>query len=1025
MLFKAGLSGIKVFRASLKKTLVLAFMLIALIPMVSVAIVFYQTAQTDMERQAFGQLTSVNAIKKQAIQDYFQQIADQITSQSDNLMLKSAFNDFSMGFYMGSIQLAMSGADGSELREGVQTYYESHFADEYLRQNEQAYEDPRALTNELDSDAIAMQHEYIVANPNELGDKHLMISRDNGTDYDEAHAKYHPWLASFQEKFGFYDIYLVDADGNVIYSVFKQLEFGTSLQTGPFKQSNLAEAFREAIALDDTNDIAFQDFTRYLPSYDAPASFMASPIIDNGRAIGVLAFQMPIGQINKLMGQREGMGETGESYLVGADGLMRSDSYLDSEYHSVVSSIRFPDTGAMRTAASVEALAGNSGTQIQESYLGNSVLSSYAPLDLFGVRWGIISELDEDEALAAVNHLKTIASVVFVVVGLVVALLALLLANSLANPIIRITKSIQEIAEGSLDVELNLSRRDEIGQLASAMADMQRKLKLLIDGSIRPIVKKATQGNLQDRLHLQNAKGFYSELVDSMNSLLDVNENFLTDTADVIGAMSRGELDKRSEQQFVGKFQNVQQDIELTRQTLQKIISQDVQSIVHAASHGDLSQRIDLDGKDGCYRELAESINQLVELNDHVIEDVSKVTSALSAGQLNTRIDRIYQGRFAQLVSDVTSMQANLKTMIEQDLQSIVRAAADGDLKKRIALSDKQGFYLDLSYAVNELVATCDQVFTDSSEVMAALSQGDLNKKITRDFKGSFEALKTDINRTVDKLTQVVGDIQGSASAVRTGSSEISKGNLVLSSRTEEQAASLEQTSASMRELSETVSETAQNSEIANQLSSESSRVADRGGKVLTDAVTAMDAILQSSESIATIVNVIDEIAFQTNLLALNASVEAARAGEQGKGFAVVAEEVRVLASRSAESAREIKQQIEDSRNRVHEGSELVNESGRVLNEIIRSVSKVSKIVSDISVTCEQQSKGLTEISRAVSQMDGVTQQNAALVEENAAASESLSEQAEQLNSLVGYFCVDQRKVDIRHGNPRHLRVAN
>ncbi len=1012
------------FKASLKKTLVVAFSLIALIPMVTVAIVFYRTAQNDIERQAFDQLTAVNSIKQQAVQDYFQQIADQVVTQSDSLMIKSAFNDFSMGFYMASIQLAMSGADSRELRAGVESYYETQFASEYLAQNQLAYDNPLQLANGLDNDGIAMQHEYIVANENELANKHLLLSRENGTDYDEAHAKYHPWLAEFQGKFAYNDIYLIDADGNVVYSVFKGLDFGTSLVNGPYSDSNLASVFAAAIALPDSEAFVFEDFRQYLPSFDAPASFIASPIFENGRAVGVLAFQMPIGRINELMGQRNGMGETGESYLVGPDMLMRSDSFRDPNARSVVNSIRHPEAGLVDTVASSAALSGQTGTQLLMNYLGDAVLSSYAPVDLFGSHWAIISELDEDEALAAVTHLQNIAVMLIAAVGIIVAGLAFLIATSLANPVIRITRAVKQIAEGSLDVDLALNRKDEIGELGMAMLEMQGKLKLLIDDGIRPIVARASRGELQDRLHLDDASGFYSDLVNSINALLTVNENFLNDTADVVAAMAEGDLTRKSEQQFSGRFAQVQQDMESMRETLHRIVNVDVHEIVSSARRGDLGQRIDRAGKQGCFLELAENINALVEINDNIIADVISVTSALSEGRLDSRIGRRYEGRFALLVNNVATMQQQLVDVIDRDVHRLVVAAAQGDLSQRISLDGKQGFYSDLSRSINELVTTCDQIIGESSEVMSAVAQGDLTRKIENDYQGTFDTLKRDINNTVFKLTEIVRDIQGNASAVKVGASEISRGSVELSSRTEEQAASLEETSTSMQELTSSVRGTAANSEMARKLSTESSHVAGRGGQVLQDAVGAMDAILYSSESIANFVNVIDEIAFQTNLLALNASVEAARAGEQGRGFAVVAEEVRVLASRSAESAREIKLQIEDSRQKVSEGSELVNESGRVLSEIITSVDKVNQIINEISVTCDQQSRGLDEISNAVLQMDSTTQQNAALVEENAAASESLSEQARQLDELVTYFRIEQH-LDIHHqsGKPQ-LRLA-
>lgn len=1013
------------FRPSLRKTLVITYSLIALIPMVTVSALFYRSASTDIQQQAFDQLTSVNSIKKRAIQDYFQQIRDQVTTQSSSLMMQAALSDLSEGFAAAEQQLQSAGTDTTAFSQDIESYYRDVFVPEFESQNDKAFSNLRLLTDGLDNSAIALQHEYIVSNSNGLGSKHTLDAAGNGTDYDNAHAIYHPWLKAFLDKFGYYDIFLIDREGRIVYTVYKELDFATSLVTGPYKNSNLAAVFDRAVNASTPDAVVFEDFQQYLPSYNAPASFIASPIVNDGEVAGVLVFQMPIDRINALMGQREGMGESGESYLVGPDNLMRSDSYLDPENHSVINSIRFPEHGSIQTEATQLALAGESGTRIIEDYNGNPVLSSFAPLYVFGSDWSIVSEIDETEALAAVNELRSMAMLLTTAVAIAVAVLAFLLANSMARPMIRIANAVRKIAEGSLDVDIQVRRKDEIGQLGEAMQQMQKKLKLLIDDSIRPIVAKASVGQLEDRLHMDNASGFYNDLIVSMNSLLDVNETFLNDTAKVVGAMSEGNLSERSESRFQGRFAQVQQDIESMRKTLETIITIDVQGIVSAASAGDLSTRIDMDGKQGCFDELARGINALVDINDNIIHDVSAVTSALSEGRLDTSIERRYQGQFGELVDNVTTMQQRLQAVIEQDIQRIVQAAVEGDLSKRIDLAGKEGFYHSLSSSVNNLVGTCDEIISESSEVMAAMADGDLTKQITKSYNGTFDQLKNDINRTIVKLTDIVKQIQHSASAVKTGASEISKGSIDLSSRTEEQAASLEETSASMEELTATVRETAANSEMATKLALESNSVASKGGDVVNDAVTAMEAILKSSETIANFVNVIDEIAFQTNLLALNASVEAARAGEQGKGFAVVAEEVRVLASRSANSAKEIKQQVEDSRLRVNEGSDLVNESGRVLSEIIVSIDKVNQIVREISIACDEQSKGLDEINGAVTQMDDATQQNAALVEESAAASESLSNQAEQLDQLVSYFRVSNTGGKQGSTGKPQLRLAN
>jgi methyl-accepting chemotaxis protein len=295
-------------------------------------------------------------------------------------------------------------------------------------------------------------------------------------------------------------------------------------------------------------------------------------------------------------------------------------------------------------------------------------------------------------------------------------------------------------------------------------------------------------------------------------------------------------------------------------------------------------------------------------------------------------------------------------------------------------------------------------VIDDVTKMLAAMAAGNMTDRISGQYRGKFEELKSYSNDLAEKFAGVVGSIQESAYSVKTTADEISQGNNNLSKRTEEQAASLEQTAASMEEITSTIVQNTENARQANDLASSARETAETGGKVVNTAINAMAEINESSKKMADIVNVIDEIAFQTNLLALNASVEAARAGDQGRGFAVVAGEVRNLAGRSATSAKEIKELIEDSLVKVDEGSELVNRSGENLEEIVASVAKVSTIVAEISAASEEQSVGISEINRAVTQMDSATQQNAALVEEVAAASESMGEEAADLEGQMKFF---------------------
>jgi methyl-accepting chemotaxis protein len=291
-------------------------------------------------------------------------------------------------------------------------------------------------------------------------------------------------------------------------------------------------------------------------------------------------------------------------------------------------------------------------------------------------------------------------------------------------------------------------------------------------------------------------------------------------------------------------------------------------------------------------------------------------------------------------------------------------------------------------------------------EGLRSLSAGDLTFRLPDQFPEAYRQIRDDFNSTIAQLQETIQAIATATREVASTAAEISTSTTDLSQRTEEQAAGLEQTTASMEQISSTVKKNADNAQQANTFAAGTQEVADRGGAVVAETVSAMARIEESSRKISDIISVIDEIARQTNLLALNAAVEAARAGEAGRGFAVVASEVRSLAQRSAQAAKDIKDLITNSSGQVQEGVELVNRAGGALTEIVESIKKVAQIVAGIASASADQATGIDQINIALTQMDEVTQQNSALVEENAAAAKSLEEQAHGMAERVSFFQV-------------------
>jgi len=292
--------------------------------------------------------------------------------------------------------------------------------------------------------------------------------------------------------------------------------------------------------------------------------------------------------------------------------------------------------------------------------------------------------------------------------------------------------------------------------------------------------------------------------------------------------------------------------------------------------------------------------------------------------------------------------------------------------------------------------------------VAERIAEGDLTSNIEVRIHDETGRLLEAISSMQDRLRGLVGDILQTADSIQTASTEVASGNMDLSHRTEETASNLQYAASSMEYLTGVIRQSTDHAKHANELAGSAAEVAARGGVVVSQVVATMEDINNSSKKIADIISVIDGIAFQTNILALNAAVEAARAGEQGRGFAVVAGEVRSLAGRSAEAAKEIKTLIGASVEKVEGGSRLVADAGKTMKEIVGSVQRVSDIIGEITAASRDQSEGITQINHSVTQLDSMTQQNAALVEQSAAAAESLKDQSIALTRMVGTFKLER-----------------
>jgi methyl-accepting chemotaxis protein len=389
-------------------------------------------------------------------------------------------------------------------------------------------------------------------------------------------------------------------------------------------------------------------------------------------------------------------------------------------------------------------------------------------------------------------------------------------------------------------------------------------------------------------------------------------------------------------------------------------------------------------------------------------KEVGPVLQQVVEAKLDNTAGYAYAQRaLPELEKARTTFTAMVKETEERIAAERAEAKQVGTMQSNVRLAGALvvlGVFFALMLTVSRSIA---RPLNAAAACAQRIARGDLSENIHDTGKDEVSAFVRALADMQQSLRDIVGQVRASADSISTASAEVATGNLDLSQRTEHAASNLQQTAASLQELTGNVRHSADSASQATQLASSASQVAERGGQVVAQVVRTMDEINASSRKIADITGVIDGIAFQTNILALNAAVEAARAGEQGRGFAVVAGEVRTLAQRSAEAAKEIKSLIGSSVDRVENGARQVQDAGTTMTEIVGSVRRVNDIIGEITAAASEQSQGIGQVNTAVNQLDQMTQQNAALVEESAAAAESLKEQAQRLMKVVATFRLD------------------
>lgn len=429
---------------------------------------------------------------------------------------------------------------------------------------------------------------------------------------------------------------------------------------------------------------------------------------------------------------------------------------------------------------------------------------------------------------------------------------------------------------------------------------------------------------------------------------------------------------------------------------------QEANGTVKAISEGDFSQRITGDYQ-GDLELLKSGINQSTDNIASVMDELAKVMKAMKEGVYDIEIQsNNASGRYATMIIDAQQAMTETNHVITE-INQVMMDMQQGVFQTRVEI-EAQGELNTLKQRINDSMIALDNAITDITDVVTAQSEGDLTKTISNEYQGDLLQLKNAINQSIEKLAYTVSQAVESAAIVQSEALGLSKDATHLSAQVQQQAAAIEETSATMEEMNSAVQNNTQNAQQASVVVEKVQTEAIQAGNVMKRTIEAMDSIQTSSHQIANIVSLIDGIAFQTNLLALNAAVEAARAGEHGRGFAVVAGEVRNLAQKSADAAKDIKKLIDSSVQRIDQGTQLASESGAAINEITSSIDQVTQMIHHITSASTEQAEGVHQVHLAISDIDATTQQNAALVERTSSVAENMNQQATALSNNMAFF---------------------
>ena len=466
------------WRSLLGNRLLLALLAVSLIPLALMGIATYRAAAGALEKEAFAKLETVRSVTAKAVERYFQTLHDQLRVLAEDRMTVDACRQFRAAAATVATDDTLDEKAIARARREVEGFYGGAFAAEYRRRSGK---DPefKSLVDALDDNGVTLQRLYLQGNEHPLGSKLLLDAAEDDSAYSKVHAIFHPVFRSLCLKYGLYDVFLIDPEnGTIVYSVQKETDFGQSLRTGPLASSTLAAAFGQVAGSGRRDMVAYGQFARYFPSFMEPASFIAAPLYDGRQLVGVVAFQIPIDKADEIIGERTGMGETGETYAIGPDRMFRSNSRFAADL-GVTSTIINPDFKVDTPAVKAALEDGKAGTAIGRDYRGKAVLSSWMPVtihrdessDKGTIRWALISEIDEVEVMSPIRRLRDFALTIFGLTTAGVLFVSSGIARRLTRESVRQAALVSGIVDNTHALASSSEELTSVSQQMSAAAE--------------------------------------------------------------------------------------------------------------------------------------------------------------------------------------------------------------------------------------------------------------------------------------------------------------------------------------------------------------------------------------------------------------------------------------------------------------------------------------------------------------------------------------------------------------------------